>query len=313
MSNQKANSSVTSGILRVDQLLENLDKITFDEPVVNKYGGKSCRVRLNGKDIIFQFPRSRLAFGLGKYDEKDKNGQVIKTKYSLDFSLAGYELGEDGKPISPKMRIGYDVLVGLREVLIKAAMENSASWLDMDDATEQLAKALTRDTLKFSKDKVTKKPSTKWAPTFHTKLGFWEGRFTVNAYDENKTKITDIPSALTAGCEAIPIVKITGVNFAGGKVGYSFRCEQLKVYPAKGLSSYAFLEEDEEDSKPVASRLQNKSTSEDEKEEVTEVNNTVEDSESEDELDNSDSESEEEERVPTPPPAKKVRKTKAKK
>ena len=46
MSNQKANSSVTSGILRVDQLLENLDKITFDEPVVNKYGGKSCRVKI---------------------------------------------------------------------------------------------------------------------------------------------------------------------------------------------------------------------------------------------------------------------------
>ena len=74
-------------------------KFQFGDPTVNKYGGKSCRVKYDNQDFYIQLPRMRLHYGLGVYEEKDTNGNVVKSKYSMDFSLSGYELGEDGEPI----------------------------------------------------------------------------------------------------------------------------------------------------------------------------------------------------------------------
>ena len=101
MSNTANKSSAMSGqILRANQV--DFSKFSFSDPIVNKYGGKSARVRYDGKDFMIQTPRMRLPFGLGVYEEKDKSGSVIKTKYSLDFSFAGYEEGEDGNPVALK-------------------------------------------------------------------------------------------------------------------------------------------------------------------------------------------------------------------
>ncbi len=314
MSNTANKSSAMSGqILRANQV--DFSKFSFSDPIVNKYGGKSARVRYDGKDFMIQTPRMRLPFGLGVYEEKDKSGSVIKTKYSLDFSFAGYEEGEDGNPVAPKVREFYDMLMKMQKMLVKAACENSETWLDMDDISEGVAKALTRDLVKFPKDKQTKKINTKYPPTFKTKLGFWEDRFLVNAFDEDKNKIEDLRDYLVRGTQAIGILKLTGVTFAGGKVGYSFQANQLRLYAPQGLPSYAFLADDEDDTKPVQSRMADKEDSDDSAPEPK--NNTVEDSSSEsgseDDLDVDDEESEEEEREPTPPPKKTKAKTTRKK
>ena len=316
MSNSANNSSAMSGILRANQV--NFSKFSFSDPIVNKYGGKSARVKYDGKDFMIQTPRMKLPFGLGVYEEKDKNGAVIKTKYSLDFSFAGYEDGDDGKPVSPKIREFYDMLNQMQKMLIKAACDNSETWLDMDDISEGVAKALTRDLVKFAKDKVTKKINTKYAPTFKTKLGFWEDRFLVNAFDEDKNKIEDLREYLVRGTQAIGILKLTGVTFAGGKVGYSFQVNQLRLYAPKGLPSYAFLADDEDDTKPVQSAMADKEDSDDsapaEKKNTVEDSSSDSDSASEDEDDlEVDDESEEEERAPTPPPKKTKAKTTRKK
>lgn len=302
MTTLKANNSAMSGqIPRANQV--DTSKITFCDPTVNKYGGKSAKVKYDGKDFLIQTPRMRLPWGLGTYEEKDKNGNVLKTKYSLDFSFAGYEEGENGEVSAPKVREFYNLLQEMQKILVKAAMDNSATWLDMDEITEGVAKALTRDLIKFSKDKVTKKITNNYPPTFKSKLGFWDGRFMVNAFDENRKKIDDLGSFLVRGTQAIGILKLTGVNFAGGKVGYSFQCQQLKLYLPQGLPAYAFRE-DSDDEKPVVSKLQDK---EDSDEGQNKVANTVSDSdESDDDLDVDDEESEED-REPTPPPAKKTK------
>ena len=131
----------------------------------------------------------------------------------------------------------------------------------------------------------------------------------VNAFDENKERVNDLKSFVVKGMEVIPLLKLDCVNFAGGKVGYSFQLSQVRMYLPVGMPSYAFLPDEEEDTKPVVSKVADKAdSSEEEKEEP--VNNHVEDSDSGDELDDASSDEEsEEEREPTPPPSPKKKKT----
>ena len=75
-------SAMTGQILRANDV--DMTKFTFCDPTVNKYGGKSARVKYDGRDFVIQTPRMRLPYGLGTYEEKDKHGAVVKTKYSLD-------------------------------------------------------------------------------------------------------------------------------------------------------------------------------------------------------------------------------------
>lgn len=298
-----------SGIYRANQV--DISKFSFGDPTVNKYGGRSASVKYDGKPFYIQGPRMRLPYGLGEYQEKDKSGAVTKTKYSMDLSFAGYELNEEGEASAPKVREFYDFMLEMQKVLVKAAQENSETWLDMPDASEGVAKALTREIVKFSKDKKTKKITTKWPPTMKAKVGFWEGKWMVNAFDENKERVTDLKGHVVKGMEVIPLLKCDCVNFAGGKVGYSFQLSQVRMYTPVGMPTYAFLPDEEEDTKPVVSKVADKEDSSEEEVNEAPVNNQVEDSDSGDELDAEDSESEEE-RDPTPPPPKKktVKKTK---
>ena len=226
-----------------------MSKFKFEEPEINKYGGKNCNVKYDGKPFFIQTPRCRLPYCLGKYEDP----QGGRTKYSLDFSLGGYELDEEGNPVNQRMREFYDMAQNMQDLLIKTAHTNCDSWLDMPDATEGVAKALVRPVLKWSKDKVTKKITNKWPPTIKARVGHWEGRFTLNAFNDNKERVEDLDTEIVPRTEAIAILKLNGVTFAGGKVGFSFGVHQVKLYAPQGMPAYAFID-DEEDDKGVADR-----------------------------------------------------------
>ena len=285
----------------------DFSKFQFGDPTVNKYGGKSCRVKYDNSDFYIQLPRMRLPYGLGVYQEKDKDGNVTKQKFSMDFSLSGYEAGEDGQPKNKRVKECFDWLEGMEQLLIEKAVENSGTWLDMGDCNENVTKALSRDLIKYARDKTTKKVTNKYPPTFKAKVGYWDGRFTLNAFDEKKEQITDLQKACPKGSEAVAILKLTGVTFAGGKCGYSFNVHQVKVYAPSRMPSYAFLD-DEEDEKPAHHEVdedeQSTSTGGGEAAELVE-DSDEEEEEDEEEEDELDVESEEEERPPTPPPVKK--------
>ena len=223
-----------------------MSKFKFEEPEINKYGGKNCNVKYDGKPFFIQTPRCRLPYCLGKYEDP----QGGRTKYSLDFSLGGYELDEEGNPVNQRMREFYDMAQNMQDLLIKTAHTNCDSWLDMPDATEGVAKALVRPVLKWSKDKVTKKITNKWPPTIKARVGHWEGRFTLNAFNDKKERVEDLDTEIVPRTEAIAILKLNGVTFAGGKVGFSFGVHQVKLYAPQGMPAYAFID-DEEDDKPV--------------------------------------------------------------
>ena len=74
-----ANNSAMASIHRANTV--NFKNFEFNEPTVNKYGGKSCTIKYNGQDFYIQTPRCRLPYGLGKYVPNDSNE---RTKYTLD-------------------------------------------------------------------------------------------------------------------------------------------------------------------------------------------------------------------------------------
>jgi hypothetical protein len=305
---------MTGNIYRAANI--DLKNFTFEEPEINKYGGKSCSVKYKGNPFYIQTPRCRLPYCLGKYDDP----QGGRTKYSLDFSLGGYELDEGGDAVNPRMREFYEWAESMEKLLVETAHKNAESWLEMPDATEGVAKALVRPLLKWSKDKVTKKTTTKWPPTIKGKVGHWDGRFTLNAFNEKKERVEDLDAEIIPRTEGIGILKLMSVTFAGGKVGYSFQVHQLKLYAPQGMPAYAFME-DEEDDKPVVTggQLQDEEADADE-DAAPAQNNTVDDSDDDDEdsddddnddLDNeSEGEAEPEPVKPSPKKKKVIRRKK---
>ena len=96
MSTNKGKSTAMTGSRKPDiNRAKNIDmnKFQFEEPEINKYGGKSCNVLYNGKPLYIQTPRCRLPYCLGKYEEKDpKTGQVLKTNIHLISHLQDMNL-----------------------------------------------------------------------------------------------------------------------------------------------------------------------------------------------------------------------------
>ena len=295
-------------IYRANQV--DVSQFAFGDIVVNKYGGKSSRVKYNGEDFYFQTPRMRFPYGLGCYEETDGEGNTIKKKYSLDFSFAGYEETDTGEASNPKVRDLFSMMEGLQDLLVATAIDNSESWLGIDDADESAAKVLTRPVLKYARDKVTKKITHKYAPTFKAKVGFWNGRFSVNAFNEKKEEITDLPSECPKGTQGVAIIRLSNVTFAGGKCGYSFQVYQIKLYRPAGMPTYAFLDDDDDDDVPVT-------TTSVEDTETKDTPTLVPDSDDDDSDDELDMDDESEEEVVVAPvkakaKTKKVRKRKTK-
>lgn len=229
----------------------DFSKFSFGDVAVNKYGGKSSRLRYDDGDFYVQTPKMRIPFGLGAYEERGPDGEVVKTKYSLDLSLRGYELDDEGTAAVPKVRQFYDMLVGLETLLAEETVKNCESWLGEAGIDASTAKFMNRPIVKWSRDRITKKITTKYPPTFKAKVGFWDDRFTVQAYNADKEPVSDLVAEIPKGTEAVALLKLTAVNFAGGKAGYSFAVHQIKLYKPATMPAYAFLD-DEDDEVPIS-------------------------------------------------------------
>ena len=293
----------------------DFSKFTFSEPVTNKHGGRSSRVKYAGQDFYFQTPRMRLPYGLGKWVDT-KNPENIK--YSIDFSLAGYN---KNKPDEYNERIGefYEFLNGLQTSMIEAGVKNAISWYGKPSDKVQASiqndpDTYVRDIVKFAKDKITKQTTDKYPPTFKARVVTWENKFIIKAYDDAGQEIKDFETAFAKGTEALAIIKLKAVTFQGKIAGISFDIVQLKLYRPAGIPDYAFVE-DEQDKQPLRKTALNEEEDEDEEvEEKKTYSNTVEDSDEDeeevvkDELDEEPEEESEEEELPPPPKKKTVTK-----
>ena len=254
--------------------------VTYDGPQANNYGGKFAKVLHKNSWLFIQTPKILSPFGVNVYEDIDKKtGEVLKKTYSIDISFDGYMAPEGSNEIpKPKVKDTYDLIVNMESHLVKHASENSFTWVDDEDASEVVCKALLRSGIKWSKDKETGRINKKYAPRLKLNLPVWEDGMGFKAFlDSPDNPITTIEELLKIGsgrCDIVAIVKCDKVTFNGGKYGYKWNVQQLKIYTSKtGMSGYSFIEDSGDEGEEGG---------EGEGEEEEESSNMVQDTESED-------------------------------
>ena len=300
-------------------------KITFDGPLANNYGGKYAKVLHNGSWLLVQTCKILCPFGINCYEETDKDGNVVKKTYSLDVSFNGYqpdpESGSD-EPKKPKVRELYDMVVNMEEKLVDHAAKNNFTWVDNPDASREVCKALLRSGVKWSRDKTTKQINKKYAPRFKFNLPVYDDGMGFKAYlDKRDNEIKDIDElckVASGKCDVQIIARCDKVTFNGGKYGYKWSVQQLKVYSStNAMSGYAFIEDSDDEDAGAEQKTSGVELVEDSEEDEQELEGASQEDE-EDELDaqasdDDDEEDDEEEEEEAPPVKTKKRRVVRKK
>ena len=220
-------------------------KVSISQPKVLDSGGKLAYLNYgDARSLVMQTPSLPSPFGLNVFD---KNGPP---KYSLDLALRGY----NGATPNPKVKAFFDALTSLDEYMIDQGVKNSKLWFKADMKRE-VVQAFYTPTVKFGRDKEGNQ--TPYPP--NVKLQLRRTRdgagFEAEFYDEksktnpNAKPIKDVPveEMLVKKVEVTALMQCTGVWFAGGKYGLSWKAVQVRLdsVPA-GLSRNAFLVDEEE-------------------------------------------------------------------
>lgn len=226
-------------------------KVSISQPKVLESGGKLAYLNYgDSRSLVMQTPSLQSPFGMNVFD---KNGPP---KYSLDLALRGYQ-------DNTKVKAIYDSLTALDEYMIDQGVKNSKLWFKADMKREVVEAFYTR-TVKFGRDKEGNQ--TSYPPNIKLQLRKRRGgdEFETDFYDEksktdsNAKPIKGVPveEMLVKKVEVTAIIQCTGVWFAGGKFGLSWKAVQLRLdsVPASLGRGPAFKsDEDEEDDAPFVS------------------------------------------------------------
>jgi len=208
-------------------------KVSFSQLKTLDSGGKQAYVNYDGGKFLFQTPALTLPYGMSTYD---KAGPI---KYSAELSLRGYdEAGTKAKEI-------YDALLALDEFMVEQGVKNSRSWFKAD-LSRDVIRAFYTPIIKWSKDKEGNvKP---YPPGIKVTLKKNGDNFDVKMYDANKEEYhgVSVDDLLVKGAVARCVMQCTGVWFAGGKYGLSWKAVQMVMDKVpESIRGYAFVDEDD--------------------------------------------------------------------
>ena len=219
-------------------------KVSISQPKVLESGGKLAYVNYgDARSLIMQTPSLPSPFGLNVFD---KNGPP---KYSLDLAMRGY----NGASPNPKVKAFFDALSALDEFMIDQGVKNSKLWFK-SEMKREVVEAFYTPTVKFGRDKEGNQ--TPYPPNVKLQLRRRRDRdeFETDFYDEksktdpNAKPLKGIPieEMLVKKVEVTALMQCTGVWFAGGKFGLSWKAVQVRLdsVPA-GLRGPAFQEDDD--------------------------------------------------------------------
>jgi hypothetical protein len=225
----------------------NVSKVSISQPKVLDSGAKMAYLNYGEKsNLIMQTPSLPSPFGLSVFDKAGP------PKYSLDLALRGYQ--DD-----PKVKSLFTALSALDEHMIDLGVKNSKLWFKADMKREIVA-AFYTPVVKFGKDKDGN--TTPYPPNIKLQLKrnregtdfdckFYDHKSKGNA---NAQAIKDVPleDMLVKKVEVTALMQCTGVWFAGGKFGVSWKAVQMRLdsVPA-GIAGYGFDDvQDEEFAEP---------------------------------------------------------------
>ena len=210
-------------------------KVSISQLKTMDNGGKQAYANYDGGKFLFQTP----ALGL-PYDMNDKAFDPSKPiKYSVELSLRGYdEAGSNVKEM-------YDSLQTLDEYMIEQGVKNSRAWFKADMKPD-VVRALYTPIIKWGKDKEgNNKP---YPPGVKVSLRKVADSFEVKLYDANKQEYhnVDPKELLVRGAVVRCVMQCTGVWFAGGKYGLSWKAVQIVMDKIpESIRGYAFVDEEE--------------------------------------------------------------------
>jgi hypothetical protein len=229
---------------------------TYREAVVNKRGGKSVQVQLNGAPIVLQYP---LMLTWGANERVDENSGRVSYDMALQF--------EPDK--SNSIRKFQDALKAFQEKVLDDAVSKSKEWFGKSKLSREVAEAMMYPILKYPKKKDgSGEPDYERNPTLKLKIPFWDGKFAIELYDMD-SKPTFLPedTAKRLGMECAPqgqrgplelipkashikgLLACTGVWMAGGRFGVTWKLVQAQVRPPVRLvgSGLCHIADDSDD------------------------------------------------------------------
>lgn len=221
----------------------SVSKITFSAVKSLESGGKQAYLNYDGKPLVMQVGPLETPFGMSVFDKAGP------PKYSVDLKLRGYD-DPSNQPVTASI---YNALHNLDEFMLDQGVKNAVAWFKGAKSREVLSELYT-PTVKFAKDaEGNLKP---YPPTIKLQLRQRDGKFETAVYDDKKRPLTDVPleDIIVKGTVMTALIQCTGVWFAGGKFGISWKALQIRAdsVPSTIGKSYAFM--DSEESTPSSSK-----------------------------------------------------------
>jgi len=208
----------------------DVSKIEFQAPKVMDNGGKTVGLRYLGQNISLEMGSLYVPYGVNVFDKTP--GAPVK--YSVDVSLRGVDEHEYVRNLQT-------FLETFDEALIDAGVANAQKWFKMAP-NRDVIKAFYTPSLKYSRDAAgALKP---YPPTVKIALrkndkGPKKGEFTAPFYngaikDEDGAPTlfdssTPIEEILAKRSMITPIIQCTGVWFAGGKFGATWKAHSIRI------------------------------------------------------------------------------------
>lgn len=194
----------------------------------------------DSRSLVFQTPSLPSPFGLNVFDKAGP------PKYSVDLALRGYQE-------NPKVKQFFQALSALDTHMIDLGVKNSKLWFGKD-LKREIVEAFYSPTVKYGKER-DGQPSP-YPPNINVKLKKRGDDFECKFFDDKSRgdprapPLTGIPleELLVKRCEVTALIQCTGVWFAGGKFGLSWKGIQIRLDKVpESIRGYAFQGEDGEE------------------------------------------------------------------
>ena len=278
-----------------------VQRIKYKPLVVDKRGGKSLKMTVDGQWLTLQIP---LMFTWGTSEYVDEATGI--PKYSLGVVFDPEKSDAQAKFL--------DQMKLLQNKIYEDAVKNSKEWFGKSKMSKEVAEAMSYPLLKYPKNKETGEPDYDRNPTMTVKMPYWEGKFNCELFDmkgvctfkqggeNNKgTPMTLVPK----GSYVKGLVQCKGLWFVGGKFGVTWQLLQACVKSPVRLLGQGVCRMMDDSDDDEAEALIDQEAEEQEEEEVVEEETGPSFAVESNEDDDDDEEEEEEVVAPVVPKKKK--------
>ena len=225
----------------------NLNEINESDMTFSKVnnldnGGKICFVNYgeDGSSIHTSTGLMELPWDMNVYEEP--NGEK---SYGLSLSFKNRDVNQVTKNF-------FEGCEKLDEIMLDKGVEHQLEWLKKNKKTkEHMKEDYFTPNIRWAKDKETGELNTQYPPRFQVKLAKRNGRWTFDAYDQNRAKIdldeVNLEDLLVKGAKVKALLKLTTVWTGARGYGCKWAVVQLKIHKSQQLIGYAFDDDDEDD------------------------------------------------------------------